>query len=1152
MNEREIFVATLEKAPHEQVAFLDEACGGDELLRERVERLLKAHDDAGSFLEKPPRSMVEPHQGAEAAVAATLPSGPAAAQAGAGQPAGPGARVRYFGDYELLEEIARGGMGVVYKARQVKLNRIVAIKMILAGQLAGQADVKRFYAEAEAAANLDHPNIVPIYEIGQHEGQHYFSMAYVGGESLAHKVAAGPLPPRQAAQIMKQVAEAVAYAHVEGVVHRDLKPANVLLKQSRGLRVEGREQERSASTSQLSTLDVQPQVTDFGLAKRISAASLGDVAIDAGAARDVSGLTATSQVLGTPSYMPPEQAAGKTDQIGPLSDVYSMGAMLYCLLTGRPPFQAASPIDTLLQVLEKDPVPPRQLDPMISRDLETICLKCLEKDPRRRYASSRELANDLERYLSGEPVKARPVRRAERMWRWSKRHPTTVGLSAALVLILLFAAIGGSVIAVRQASLRRLAEARGKLAEAREQQSRAYLYAAQIKLARQAWEDGEIARVEEILDSQRPAEGKNDLRGWEWYYLLSLCDRSLFTFEQASTMALSPDGRELAVGFWKSQGTIHEPILGIYDFDTGQEIASFAGHTQHISAIAWSPDGQRLASSGADMTVRIWDRSTNKLICTLAGHESNVRSLAWNPAGTQVASGSGDGTIRIWDVAKRDEVVRLEHGGFVGSVAWRPDGQQLVAANVSKGLKTWNVETWTEASNDAPPRGIANSIYPYCAAWSPDGKRLAFAGLGKGGQPAAIVWDRQSNQQLTLYGHHREVMSVAWSPDGTKLATGSWDKTVRIWDAATGQQLLNLRGHAAAVRQVSWTPDGTRVIGLADGVKVWDASKRQDFTTLQSMPDALYDSNVSISWSPTGGELAVGDANHGAAVWDAEGRKQWSLPNSRGPIAWSPDGRHIAAAAQRDGEQEIQQIDVWSTAMQKTVAKLAGHRGSLHNLCWSPDGSRLASTSIGWRLTRDGEEDFNVESDHVIRIWDVQTGKEALSIDPGTSDYVDCIAWSPSGREICWGRGERVGIADAATGRSKQEFSVGGGLRALAWRPTGKQIVVGFWSNNTLGIFDTATGEKQYEFKGHTARINAVSWHNDGHRIASASEDGTIRIWDVTTGQELLTLAPSTFQRPASDGVIWSPNGQRLAAWQDGAVKIWDGSVGYARQVPNE
>jgi tetratricopeptide (TPR) repeat protein/predicted Ser/Thr protein kinase len=320
-----------------------------------------------------------------------------------------GAEVGCFGDYELLQEIARGGMGVVFKARQISLDRIVALKMILAGQLASESEVQRFHTEAEAAAKLDHPGIVPIHEVGEHEGQHFFSMGFVDGQSLAEKLAAGPLPPEEVAELTRKLAEAIAYAHEQGVIHRDLKPANVLVDNSG-----------------------QPRITDFGVAKKLK----GD-----------SHLTGTGQILGTPSYMPPEQAAGETHEIGPAADVYALGAVLYTMLTGRPPFQAPSPMETLLQVLEKEPVAPRQLDPGIPRDLETICLKCLQKDPMKRYASAGELDDDLRRFCEGFPINARPVGPIERAWLWCKRNPRIAIPRAAAAVLAVALMIGGPIAA---------------------------------------------------------------------------------------------------------------------------------------------------------------------------------------------------------------------------------------------------------------------------------------------------------------------------------------------------------------------------------------------------------------------------------------------------------------------------------------------------------------------------------------------------------------------------------------------------------------------------------------------------------------------------------------------------------------------------------
>lgn len=305
--------------------------------------------------------------------------------------------LRLFGEYELVREIARGGMGVVYLARQRKLNRVVALKMILAGQLASAEDVRRFYAEAEAAATLDHPGIVPIHDVGQFEGQHFFSMGYVDGRSLSDLVAAGPIEPLAAAELVRKIALAVQYAHSRGVIHRDLKPANILLDAAG-----------------------EPKVTDFGLAKR---------------AGGEGGLTASGQILGTPGYMSPEQASGRIRDVGPLSDVYGLGAILYALLTGRAPFSSDNPIDTLLQVLESEPTLPTKFNRRAPRSLELICLRCLEKQPEQRYSSAQDLADDLHRYLRGDPVEARAARLWPRVRRWARREPALASHWAALALM---------------------------------------------------------------------------------------------------------------------------------------------------------------------------------------------------------------------------------------------------------------------------------------------------------------------------------------------------------------------------------------------------------------------------------------------------------------------------------------------------------------------------------------------------------------------------------------------------------------------------------------------------------------------------------------------------------------------------------------------
>jgi serine/threonine protein kinase len=388
--------------------YVREACA-DGALADRIEALLRAHDEGPTFLASPTSELGDllgaPNE------RPTLAPARAPGDAGAPLPALPG--------YEILEELGRGGMGVVYKARQISLGRMVALKMILAGQLAGDTEVRRFHAEAQAAAALDHPGIVPVFEVGRHEGHHYLAMAFVDGPSLQGRLQAGPLPQREAAALVRQVAEAVAAAHDCGIIHRDLKPANILLAANPKSETSNPKRDPAAlSDFGFRISDFSPKVTDFGLAKRV----------------DGSGeLTSTGQVLGTPSYMAPEQASGARN-IGPAADVYALGAVLYALLTGRPPFQAATAFDTLMQVMEQDPAAPHTLNRRIDRDLETICLKCLEKPPAKRYASARELAADLERFLDGQPIRARPSTQ-HFVAKWTMRKPRQAALLyVALVL----------------------------------------------------------------------------------------------------------------------------------------------------------------------------------------------------------------------------------------------------------------------------------------------------------------------------------------------------------------------------------------------------------------------------------------------------------------------------------------------------------------------------------------------------------------------------------------------------------------------------------------------------------------------------------------------------------------------------------------------
>jgi serine/threonine protein kinase len=629
-------------------------------------------------------------------------------------PGGPGGRQR-FGHYELLEEIGRGGMGVVYKACQTKLNRLVALKMILAGSLAVAKERARFQLEAEAVARLQHPNIVQIYEVGEVEGRPFFALEYVPGGSLADRLDGTPVLPNSAAQLIETLARAMHYAHERGIVHRDLKPANILLV--RGGMVSGEWSQDTTDHSPLATH--QPKIADFGLAKMLD---------------QQQGQTQSGAIVGTPSYMAPEQAMAEKKQVGPAADVYALGAMLYELLTGRPPFRAATPLDTLLQVATEEPVPPSRLLPKAPRDLETICLKCLEKQPGKRYASAQALAEDLARFLNGEPIAARPVGTTERLWRWCRRNPALAASLGGAAAILGVATVVSTIFAIQAHHEQQLT--RAALQEAETQRDRA-----DHRLAEQYLDQGLAA----CLKDRNPALG-----------MLLFC-RAL----DRAPAGASDLRRDIRTNLkaWRRES---------------HSLRAIFSHPDRIVAAALSPDGRTVLTGSLDKTARLWSAATGKPFGSPLQHEGPVAAVAFSPDGRTVVTGSIDKTARLWSAATGKRLgLPLQHQSTVWAVAFSPDGRTVLTGSADKTARLWSVATGRALTPPLRHRGSVQAVI-----FSPDGGTVLTGSYDH----TARLWSAATGKAFGQPLQHQEIVrAVAFSPDGRTVLTGSEDNTARLW-----------------------------------------------------------------------------------------------------------------------------------------------------------------------------------------------------------------------------------------------------------------------------------------------------------------------------------------------------------------------------------
>jgi WD40 repeat protein len=935
---------------------------------------------------------------------------------------------------------------VVFKARQVGLDRLVALKMILAGALAGPEERARFHREAEAVARLQHPHVVQIHEVGEHDGQPFFALEFLSGGSLDHQLAGTPWPAERATRLVQTLAGAVDAAHARGILHRDLKPANVLL-----------------------AADGTPKITDFGLAKRL----------DTGGGASVDCRTDTGAIVGTPSYMAPEQATGLRGGVGPAADVYALGAILYECLTGGPPFRGATVWDTVEMVRSAEPVPPRRLQPKVPRDLETICCKCMEKNPRKRYPTALALAKDLDRFLAGEPIVARPMGTLGRLVEWARRRPAIAALSAAVALVTLagaglvawgwyeteqarqgesrqrlqaVAAEGRAKAQAEAAERARRNEARQKAAaEQARRHAETQLYLSNIPLAQREWLAGNAGRALQLLNECPP-----DQRGWEWHYLKRQLNSSLLTLVGPSTsltaVAYSPDGKLLATA-----GSADRAVF-VWDADAGTLLHQLP-HGAAVTGLTFTPDGSRILSASLNGAVRFWDAATGAPGRSFRS-QAGVTAVALSTDGKRLALGGPDKVVRLWDADSGKELRTFEgHAGPILSVAISPDGARLAsvarfaaAQATSRTVRLWDAATGKEAVEVQGRAGMDRAV-----AFSPDGRHLAATGLDHLVRICATQTGRLM-EGGTLSGHRHVVKAVAYSRDGKLLATAGYDQLVKVWDAQTHRELFTLVGHLAQVYSVAFRPDGLRLASadVRGVVQVWDATGGQDALTAVFPDGDRLCSGVAFR---ADGEQVATLCGGAIRLWDVANRRPVPAPRP----GWGPGAKPAAGA-----------------------------------LALSPDGRYAAAADRGG----------------TIRLWLAATGEELFARDGAggkkadpTTPYHAALAFSADSRRLAWA--DTRGLArvwEAPSGRELNRLEGAPAVR-VALAPDAQRLAWGDADGN-ITVWDTGTGRRVRMLAGPVLPVLALALDAAGRYLAS--EDEQMRVWDLATGRQVHAFTART------------------------------------------